>query len=140
VKRVASTLAGAIFGVGLVFSGMTQPEKVKAFLDFSGAWDPSLLFVMGSAVLVHAGIGALIRKRAESRFSADLPAPAKLLIDRNLLLGAAIFGVGWGLGGFCPGPALVSAGAGSLAAGIFAVGMAVGMFAERHVARKGVFR
>ncbi len=90
---------GALFAVGLGISGMTQPGKVTGFLDVTGAWDPSLLFVMMGAILVYA-VG--------SRLTAKKPEPANRKIDRALLTGAAIFGVGWGLAGFCPGPALTS--------------------------------
>jgi uncharacterized protein len=136
MKRVASLLAGALFGVGLVLSGMTQPAKVKAFLDIAGHWDASLLLVMASAVAVHMGLGWWIRTRGTLLFGGALREAPLAPIDRRLVAGAAIFGIGWGLGGFCPGPALVASGAGYLSAGVFAAGMALGMIAERAVFRR----
>ena len=110
--RVASgavgLLAGLLFGAGLVVSGMTRPEKVRGFLDFTGAWDPTLLFVMGGAVLVHALAYRMVKRRASPVFTASFQLPTRRDIDAKLVLGAAIFGLGWGLGGYCPGPAIAS--------------------------------
>jgi uncharacterized protein len=103
--------AGFLFAVGLGVSGMTQQRKVIDFLDITGAWDPSLAFVMIGAIAVHALGRWLVRRRSRPLFDHRFhdPAPTLRLVDGRLVLGAALFGVGWGLGGFCPGPALVTA-------------------------------
>lgn len=124
-QTVVALIVGLLFALGLGISGMAQPERVLAFLDFSGAWDPSLLFVMGGAMSVYGVIYRLViggRPRFASRF--HLPAAGR--IDRRLVLGAALFGAGWGLVGYCPGPGLMSVVAGH--AGLVFVGaMMVGM-------------
>jgi uncharacterized protein len=119
-------LAGAVFGTGLAISGMTDPGRVIGFLDIFGAWDPALLFVMAGAVGVY-GLGMLILRRFQDK-SLKLPSTASSPIDRQLITGAAIFGIGWGLGGFCPGPSLANLGALRIEALIFVPAMAMGMF------------
>src|SRR6476620_9149672 len=119
-------LAGALFGTGLAVSGMTDPGRVIGFLDVFGAWDPALLFVMAGAVGVY-GLSMLILRRVQDQ-NLKLPSPASSPIDRQLVMGAAIFGVGWGLGGFCPGPALATLGAFRIEALIFVPAVAMGMF------------
>ena len=123
-------VAGALFGSGLAISGMTDPARVIGFLDVFGAWDPALLFVMAGAVGIY-GFGMLVLRRFGNR-SLRLPPAASSPIDCRLVLGAAIFGLGWGLGGFCPGPALANLGALRLEALLFVPAMAIGMlFAQR---------
>lgn len=101
-------IAGLIFGIGLVVSGMANPEKVQNFLDFAGTWDPSLAFVMGGAVVI-AFIGyRLAFRRGAPLLDSEFHVPTKTSIDGRLLAGSAVFGIGWGLAGFCPGPALTS--------------------------------
>lgn len=124
-KLVLIFVAGGLFGAGLAISGMTDPGRVIGFLDVFGVWDPALLFVMGGAVGVY-GLGMLILRRFESR-EVKLPQASSSPIDRRLVVGAAIFGLGWGLGGFCPGPALANLGALRVEAVIFVPVMAVGM-------------
>ena len=124
-KLVLFFLAGALFGMGLAVSGMTDPGRVIGFLDVFGAWDPALLFVMAGAVGVY-GLGMLILRRAKNR-DLDLPSAASSPIDRQLVIGSTIFGVGWGLGGFCPGPALANLGALRMEALAFVPAMAIGM-------------
>jgi uncharacterized protein len=119
-------LAGALFGTGLAVSGMTDPGRVIGFLDIFGAWDPALLVVMVGAVAVY-GIGMLILRRFQNQ-DFKLPSTGSSPIDRRLVIGAAIFGVGWGLGGFCPGPALANLGALRIEALVFVPAMAAGMF------------
>ena len=124
-KLVLFFVAGGLFGTGLAVSGMTDPARVIGFLDVFGAWDPALLFVMAGAVGVY-GLGMLILCRVKNR-NLKLPSPTSSPIDRPLVIGAAIFGVGWGLGGFCPGPALANLGALRIEALLFVATMAIGM-------------
>src|SRR5437016_7219299 len=119
-------LAGALFGTGLAVSVMTDPGRVVGFLDIFGSWDPALLFVMAGAVGVY-GSGMLILRRFQNQ-NLKLPSAATSPIDRQLVMGAAIFGVGWGLGGFCPGPSLANLGALRIEALVFVPAMAMGMF------------
>ncbi|WP_043539855.1 DUF6691 family protein [Salinarimonas rosea] len=108
MRSLVGFLAGLLFGIGLIVSGMADPAKVLAFLDLFGAWDPSLAFVMGAAVLVtFLGFRLVLRRRAPvlmERFEL----PGTKLIDGRLLTGAVVFGIGWGIGGFCPGPAITA--------------------------------
>lgn len=127
--------AGALFGVGLAISGMTQPAKVLGFLDVTGAWDASLAFVMAGAVAVYAVAFRLIRRRGAPLFERELHLPTQRHVDGKLLAGAALFGVGWGLGGFCPGPALVSLGAMAPHAVVFVLAMTAGMLLQ-HLTRR----
>lgn len=128
--------AGLVFGVGLGLSGMTLPQRVIGFLDVAGAWDPSLVFVMGSALLVHFVLLRGILARPRPLLDPKFHLPTVKGIDGRLLLGATIFGVGWGLGGYCPGPAIVAVGSGSAAAIAFVAAMAVGMFLEQRVSAR----
>jgi uncharacterized membrane protein YedE/YeeE len=108
-QLLAAFIAGFVFAVGLAISGMTQPEKVIGFLDITGDWDPSLMFVMVGAIAVHAAAYHLwLKKWKRPLLVENFSLPTSKVIDGRLLLGSALFGVGWGLGGFCPGPALVS--------------------------------
>lgn len=120
-------VSGVIFGVGLAVAGMTRPEKVRGFLDFTGAWDPSLAFVMGGAVLVHALAFRLITRRKSPVFAAKFALPTRRDLDAKLLGGAALFGVGWGLGGFCPGPGITSLVGGAAPVAFFVLAMLVGI-------------
>ncbi len=105
-ELIAALVAGALFGVGLAMSGMTDPDKVLGFLDFFGAFDPSLLFVLGGAVTVTLISFRLVLKRAAPQFASRFQLPEARAVDARLLIGAALFGVGWGIAGYCPGPAL----------------------------------
>lgn len=122
-----SLLAGLVFGLGLIVSGMADPAKVLGFLDITGHWDPSLAFVMGGAIAVAMVAFALAGRRTSSLLGAPMRLPAKRTIDRRLLLGSALFGMGWGIAGFCPGPALGSLGMGQLKGLVFVVAMLAGM-------------
>lgn len=130
--------AGLVFGVGLIVSGMTDPGKVIGFLDVAGAWDPSLAFVMGGAILVGFFAFAFAERRARTFLGAALQLPGRRDIAARLVGGAIVFGVGWGLAGFCPGPALVSFGSGQDKAAVFVLAMLAGMalftVAERYTA------
>jgi uncharacterized membrane protein YedE/YeeE len=127
VNRAFEFLAGLVFGWGLLLSGMTDPSKVQGFLDLSGAWDPSLAFVMGGAIAVGAAAFAFARRRTTSLLGGALHIPDRRDIDKPLVVGSLIFGVGWGLAGFCPGPAIVSAAGGHPKALAFVVAMVAGM-------------
>jgi uncharacterized protein len=127
MNELTAFLAGLVFGVGLLVSGMTDPGKVIGFLDVAGAWDPSLAFVMGGAVLVGFFAFRLAGKRAKTFFGGVLHLPHNRDIDKRLVGGSVVFGVGWGLAGFCPGPALVSFGSGQAKAAIFVAAMLAGM-------------
>jgi uncharacterized membrane protein YedE/YeeE len=121
-------VSGLLFAIGLGVGGMTQPAKVTAFLDFVGDWDPSLAFVMIGAIAVYAPLYRLIRRLPTPLLSSTFTLPTRTDIDRRLLGGAALFGVGWGLGGFCPGPALTSLAAGEPEVLIFVASMLTGMY------------
>ena len=122
----ASFAAGFVFGLGLLVSGMANPAKVLGFLDLAGAWDPTLALVMAGAVAVGAGAFALMRKRTRTLLGAPVLIPSPRRIDRRLVLGSLVFGVGWGLAGICPGPSLVLAGTGSAKGLIFLAAMIAG--------------
>lgn len=143
MSRIAvSFLSGVIFAVGLVIGGMTQPAKVVGFLDFTGKWDPSLAMVMIGAIAVYAPLSRLAR-RSRPILAQAYSLPARTDIDGRLITGAALFGTGWGLGGLCPGPAVVSLGAGHPPVLIFALAMAAGMYLykliEMRAAAGGAF-
>ncbi len=118
---------GALFGLGLIISGMSNPQKVLGFLDLSGNWDPSLIFVMLGAVLVGLAGFYVMSKRTQAFFGGALHIPTRRDITKPLLIGSLIFGAGWGIAGFCPGPALVALGAGHLKAFVFVAAMLAGM-------------
>ena len=124
-------LLGLLFGIGLVVSGMADPAKVLGFLDPLGQWDPSLAFVMAGAVLVaFVGYRQAFR-RGRPLLAPSFQLPARTDVDQRLVVGAGLFGIGWGLGGFCPGPALVSLGLGSPGVLVFVPAMLLGMWAAR---------
>ncbi len=124
---LSAFLTGLLFGVGLIVSGMTDPSKVIGFLDLAGAWDPSLAFVMGGAVAVGLIAFRFARARTAALLGGAMLVPTARGLDRRLILGSLAFGVGWGLAGFCPGPAIVSLGAGYGKAVVFFIAMLGGM-------------
>ena len=124
---LTALLAGLVFGIGLIVSGMANPAKVLGFLDLFGKWDPSLGLVMGGAVAVASIAFFLARKRTVSLLGASLKLPTARDIDRRLVMGSVLFGVGWGIAGFCPGPALVALGMGEGKALVFVLAMLAGM-------------
>jgi uncharacterized membrane protein YedE/YeeE len=124
---LTALLAGFVFGLGLIVSGMANPAKVLGFLDVSGAWDPSLLLVMAGAIGVAALAFRLARGRRHSLIGLPMHLPAVDKIDRRLAAGAIVFGIGWGIAGFCPGPALVGLGMGVGKAMLFVAAMVCGM-------------
>lgn len=129
MQRLSEFLVGLIFGVGLILSGMTDPGKVIGFLDLFGHWDPSLAFVMGGAILVGVFAFAVAKKRTTSLLGGAMQLPTARHVDKRLIIGSLAFGAGWGLAGFCPGPALVSLGAGEIKAAVFVLAMLIGMLA-----------
>ena len=128
-RTLVSFVSGLLFAIGLALAGMTNPDKVISFLDFTGVWDPSLAFVMGGALLVYAPVYRIITRAPGPRFDSTFHLPTRQDIDLPLVVGAVMFGVGWGLSGFCPGPALVSTMSFGTDALVFAGSMAVGMVA-----------
>lgn len=125
-------VSGLVFGLGLITAGMTEPLKVKAFLDVAGAWDPSLALVMGGAIAVGSIAFAVARRRHRSWTGARFEIPTSTRIDARLLGGGALFGVGWGIAGFCPGPAVVALGGGMPEAALFVAAMLLGMLLHDH--------
>jgi len=125
--HVFGFFSGLVFGIGLILAGMTDPMKVKAFLDLAGAWDPSLALVMGGAIALGVLVFARARLRSRSWTGTPMEIPTNSTIDGRLIAGGLLFGAGWGIGGFCPGPALVALGSGMGTAGIFVLAMLVGM-------------
>lgn len=123
----ASLLAGLVFGLGLILSGMTNPAKVLGFLDLAGHWDPSLVLVMIGAIAVGVVAFFVARSRTVSFLGAEMNLPSVRHIDRRLVLGSALFGIGWGIAGFCPGPGLVALGMGEAKAAVFVAAMIIGM-------------
>lgn len=118
---------GVLFGWGLIISGMSNPQKVLGFLDITGMWDPSLIFVMLGAILVGLAGFYIASKKSEAFFGGALHIPNRRDISRPLVIGSFIFGIGWGVAGICPGPALVAFGAGYLKALVFIIAMLAGM-------------
>ena len=122
-----SLLAGLVFGIGLILSGMANPAKVLGFLDLFGRWDPSLALVRVTAVAVSGVAFSLVRRRGVSLLGAVMKLPTARQIDRRLVTGSVLFGIGWGIAGFCPGPALVALGMGEVKAAVFVAAMLAGM-------------
>lgn len=136
ISGLSAFVAGAIFGVGLIVSEMANPKRVQGFLDITGQWDPTLMFVMAGALVV-TGVGyQLIFKRDKPLFSDSFSVPVNRLIDRKLLIGAAIFGAGWGLSGLCPAPAVVGVSTGSWSVAVFVIAMTIGMKAYELLVEK----
>lgn len=128
-------LSGLIFGLGLILSGMANPAKVQNFLDITGNWDPSLAFVMIGAIAVGLIGFSLAKKRETSLLGKPVQLPTSTRIDRQLVIGSSLFGIGWGLAGICPGPALVTLSAGVAPALIFVISMLFGMLLYRWTFR-----
>ena len=127
MRELIALLSGLVFGLGLILGGMTDPGKVKGFLDVAGAWDPSLALVMGGAIAVGVFAFAAAKRRTTSWSGDRIEIPSNTVIDARLIGGGVLFGAGWGLGGFCPGPALVAMSAGVGSAAVFVVAMLAGM-------------
>jgi uncharacterized membrane protein YedE/YeeE len=134
---LSALLVGLLFGTGLLVSGMTDPFKVIGFLDIAGAWDPSLAFVMIGAVLVGLIAFRLAGSRSATLLGGEMRLPEARGIDRRLVAGSLAFGVGWGLAGLCPGPAVVALGAGYVQAAVFVGAMLAGMALYEILDRRG---
>lgn len=137
IPRLATALvSGLIFGLGLSLSGMLDPVRVQGFLDVFGAWDPSLAFVLGGAVIV-ALVGVAVSRRLQTPvFDTKFHLPGTRKIDRRLVVGSALFGIGWGIAGFCPGPALSALALGKIETVVFVVTMVLGMIAHDRWAER----
>lgn len=133
-------LAGAVFGIGLIVSGMANPAKVLGFLDLAGPWDPSLALVMAGATAVGAIAFAIARRRSTSLLGLPMRLPTATGLDRRLIGGSVLFGIGWGIAGFCPGPALVALGMGETKAVVFVAAMLAGMGLFELLERRGAAR
>jgi hypothetical protein len=131
--RTASLISGSIFGFGLALSGMTDRHRVLGFLDVAGDWDPTLLFVMGGAVAVTLITFRFVLRRPVPVFETQFHLPARQHVDVPLVTGAALFGIGWGLAGYCPGPALASLTALSLNPFVFCVGLVAGSLVAKRL-------
>lgn len=129
MQLLVSFISGITFAVGLSISGMTKPSKVQGFLDIFGQWDYSLAFVMVGGILVHTIAYLIKKKTSKPMLNPDYQVPNNKTIDKNLILGGVLFGMGWGLAGFCPGPGITALASGALEPLIFVVSMTVGMFA-----------
>jgi len=133
-SNIAAFICGILFSIGLGISGMTQPQKVIGFLDVLGEWDPSLVFVMGGAVISYLLLQLLIQQRfSKPMLGERFQIPTRKNLDRSLIFGALLFGMGWGLGGYCPGPAITTLGSGSLNAVLFMLAMGMGMLLADRV-------
>ena len=137
MRLVTAALAGALFGLGLMSSGMTDTTKVQGWLDITGSWDPTLAFVLGGAILPMAVAWAIARRRTTALLGTPLPAPPAPLLDPRLIAGSTAFGFGWALVGLCPGPALASLSWGGWQGALFALAMGLGM-AANTATRRGV--
>lgn len=127
MKRITEYIVGLLFGMGLIISGMANPEKVLGFLDITGTWDPSLAFVMGGGVLVGLFAFTAAKKRQTACLGDPMNLPSSTSITPRLVIGSLLFGIGWGLAGICPGPALISMAAGQWKALLFVIAMIAGM-------------
>jgi len=134
---LASLLSGLVFGLGLIVSGMANPAKVLGFMDLAGHWDPSLAFVMAGAIAVGSVAFLAARRRSMSLLGAAMRLPSSREIDRRLVVGSVVFGVGWGIAGLCPGPGLVALGMGEAKALVFVLAMLAGMGIFELIERRG---
>ena len=137
MQKLISIIDGVVSGIGLILSGMTDPAKVKGFLDIAGHWDPSLALVMAGAIGIGVFAFTLAKRREVSWTGSRIDLPANTSIDARLITGGMLFGAGWGVAGFCPGPAIVSMAAGQSKALVFVLAMVAGMMAFEFTQRLG---
>ena len=134
MKLFIALFSGILFGFGLIVSQMVNPNKILNFLDITGDWDPSLAFVMGSALLLFIPVYRILKKKLKQPlFARGFSLPANTLIDRHLIIGAGLFGIGWGISGICPGPALVNITGGDTKIVVFIIAMMLGMYMSSYV-------
>ena len=133
MKNIITLFSGLIFGLGLIISGMTNPAKVIGFLDVAGQWDPSLMFVMLGGIAVAFVGFKFVQNRSQTIFHEAIHLPGTIHISKELVIGSLLFGAGWALAGFCPGPALVALGAGYKKTCVFVISMVVGMIIHDHL-------
>ena len=133
LNKIFSLLSGFIFGTGLTISNMTNPKKVIGFLDITGNWDPSLIFVMIGAIVFCAPLFYFLRIKTKPFFASQFELPLKTNIDRSLIIGSALFGIGWGIVGFCPGPAIASLALLKPLSILFVIAMATGFYISQFV-------
>jgi len=136
MNKFFSLLSGFIFGLGLTISSMTNPAKVIGFLDITGNWDPSLMFVMIGAIVVSAPIFYLLRNKTKPLFELNFELPTVKNLDKQLILGSSLFGIGWGIVGFCPGPAISSLFLLNPLSILFVISMIVGFYSSRIIPTK----
>jgi uncharacterized membrane protein YedE/YeeE len=134
MNGLIALFAGALFGAGLVVAGMTDPAKVQGFLDLAGHWDPSLAFVMGAALCITLPVFQMLKRRQGPLLAERFFLPTRTDLDRPLLIGSALFGIGWGLAGLCPGPAIANLASGSAPVLAFVLAMVVGMWLQDRTA------
>ena len=136
MTALLALVSGALFGAGVCLSGMVRPSKVLGFLDVAGPWDPSLALVMGSALAVHVAAWAVVRRRRAPLLGGRFPGRPSRVVDARLVGGSALFGLGWGLAGYCPGPAVVSIVSGAKASFVFVGAMAAAMLAYHRATER----
>jgi len=127
MRKFTALLAGLLFGLGLIISDMVNPNRVRSFMDIFGQWDPTLAFVMGGAIVVSAMGWIIARRRTVAVFGGAMPPAASPIIDRNLIIGSGLFGIGWGLVGLCPGPVVAALAFAPWQVPLFMIAMLVGM-------------
>ena len=130
-SKIFSFISGLIFGIGLTVAGMVNPAKVIAFLNILGNWDPSLVFVMVGAIIFSAPFFYILKNKKKPFFNSSFQIPSRTNIDRNLIIGSSLFGVGWGLVGYCPGPAIASLAYSQVESAIFLFALFIGLYADR---------
>lgn len=135
MAMILALIAGTLFGAGLAISGMSDPARVQSFLDLFGAWDPTLAFVMGGAMLPMALAWAIQKTMAKPLAATAFDLPGTALIDKKLAIGAILFGAGWGIGGLCPGPAIADLAIAPAEAGLFVLAMLAGMMLHKMTVR-----
>jgi uncharacterized protein len=136
MRALVPLLAGALFGAGVCISGMVRPSKVLGFLDLGGSWDPSLAVVFAAALTLHVVAWRIVERIRAPRFGSAFPPPPSPVVDARLVGGAAIFGIGWGISGFCPGPAILSIVSGATVSLVFVATMALSMLTYDRLAQR----